>query len=106
MKKVLALHYPEPTGNPRLLRGVCKMIHPTVDEMNNFGIIIGKPEIKEFLNGKIKMFYTNVSDVPNVKVNGIIYNGPIVFVAYDEEGQPTNINNKQVGAIKLVVKQL
>lgn len=106
MKKVVVLHYPEPDGNPTLLRGVCKMIHPTVEEMNTYGVVVGKPKTKEFLKGRIKMFYSEVSDVPNVRVNGIIYNGPVAFVAYDEEGQPTNINNKQVAAIKLVVKQL
>ena len=104
MKKVLSLCYAEPTGHPTQLRGVCKMIHPTVEEMNTYGVIIGNPEIKEFLKGRIKMFYTNVSDVPNVKVNGVIYNGPVVLVAYDEKGRPTNITNKQVAAIKLVTK--
>lgn len=102
--KVVILHYPEPDGNPTSLRGVCTMIHPTVEDMNINRIVLGKPKTKEFLKGRIKMFYSNISDLPNVKVNGIIYNGPVAFVAYDEKGQPTNINNKQVAAIKLVTK--
>ena len=105
-KKVLVLHYAEPDGTLTLMRGVCKRIYPDIQQMQINGYILEKPKIKEFLKGSIKMYYSEVSGVPNLKVNGIIYNGPVVFVAFDEQGKPMNITNNQMRAIKLVCKKL
>lgn len=105
-KKVLVLHYAEPDGTETLMRGVFKRIYPDIEQMQLYGYILGTPKSKEFLKGKIRMYYSEVSDVPNLKVNGVIYNGPIVFVAFDECGQPMNISNNQMRAIKLVCKKL
>lgn len=105
-KKIMVLHYSEPDGTATQLHGVCKRIIPSEQEMQLNGYICGPPKIKEFLNGKIKMFYSDISSVPNIKVNGVIYYGPVVFMAFDDERQPVNISDKQIKAIKLVINKL
>lgn len=105
-KKVLILHYPEPDGTKTLLRGVCKREYPITQEMQMNGLLIGKPKQKEFLHGKVVMLYTTVSNVPNVKVNGVIYFGAVVFMARDENGVPCDLTEKLIRAIKCVTKKL
>ena len=45
---------------------------------------------------------------PNLKHSdsGEVYNGPIMFVAFNDKQEPTNIKDMQIKAIKAVYKVL
>ena len=97
-KKVLVLHYAEPNGSNKQIHGECRLVLP-----NDRGFDY---KVKEFLHGKIKMFYTDTSNIPNIKVNSVVYYGPVMFMAFDDNGIPVDISKNQIRAIKLVVNKL
>lgn len=97
-KKVLVLHYAEPNGSNKQIHGECRLVLPNDREFDY--------KVKEFLHGKIKMFYTDISNTPNIKVNGVVYYGPVTFMEFDESGNAVSISKNQIRAIKLMVNKL
>lgn len=103
-KKVLALFYPEPNGTTTQLHGVCKRVVPTQEWAQMYLGMIGTTMCKEFVHGTIKMWCGASGSIANVELNGKTYYGGVLFVAYDNDGNPVNISDKQIKAIKAVVK--
>lgn len=106
VKKVIMLYYPEPDGTKAIIRGVCQRKEPRFDYLKYQGMIIGEPKIRYFFKGKVKMIYSEVSNVPNIRVNGTVYFGPVIFLGVDGSGRYCDLSDKQMRAIKCVVVKL
>ena len=105
IEKVLVLLFPEPNGEKAQLRSTCEMIDKI--EVEHFTKKESNFRHKDILKGRIKMLYSK-DGKPNLRHSDSdeIYNGPIMFVAFNDKQEPTNIKDMQIKAIKAVYKAL
>lgn len=104
-KKVVALYYPQPNGEPTLLRGVLVKVNPDMDWINHKYGFLGKTMVKEMLHGNIRMLCGGSGKKANIELNSKTYYGDVLFVAYEDE-KIVDIEPIYVKAIKAVVNKL
>lgn len=103
-EKVLMLFYAEPKdGSRRRAPGLLVQERPDFEELQPKGMMCHQFKTKDFIKGRIRMFYGEEWREPNIKVNGVTYCGPVLFIARDENGKAADMTAREVQAIKLVV---